>query len=49
MITFTLPASDLAYYDAGLKKFTVKPGSFDIMVGSSSEDIRLRSNLQVSE
>lgn len=49
MVSFTLRAGELAYYDAGLKRFTVKPGSFDIMVGSSSEDIRLRGKLQVSE
>jgi beta-glucosidase len=48
-ITFSLAANDLAYYDVASKKFVVKPGSFDIMVGSSSEDIRLREKLQVKE
>jgi len=48
-VTFSLPASGLAYYDTGAKKFTVRPGSFDIMIGSSSDDIRLRSKLQVNE
>jgi beta-glucosidase len=48
-VTFSLAASDLAYYDVASKKFVVKPGSFDIMVGSSSEDIRLRERLQVKE
>ncbi|HEY1343342.1 MAG TPA: glycoside hydrolase family 3 C-terminal domain-containing protein [Bryobacteraceae bacterium] len=48
-VTFTLPIADLAYYDAGARKFTVKPGAFDIMVGSSSDDIRLRAKLQVKE
>lgn len=46
-VTFSLPASDLAYYDTAAKKFTVKPGRFDIMIGSSSEDIRARSVLRV--
>jgi beta-glucosidase len=49
LVTFTLPAGELAYYDTGSKKFTLKPGSFEILVGSSSEDIRLRGKLQVSE
>ena len=47
-VTFTLPASDLAFYDVTAKKFVVKPGAFDIMVGSSSEDIRLKAVLQVN-
>jgi beta-glucosidase len=46
-VTFTLPAADLAFYDVGMKAFRVEPGAFDIMVGSSSEDIRFRDKLQV--
>jgi beta-glucosidase len=48
-VTFTLPASDLAYYDVASKKFTVKPGTFDIMVGSSSEEIRSRGKVEVKQ
>lgn len=47
-VTFTLPASDLAFYDVKTKKFVVEPGTFDIMVGSSSGDIRLKGKLQVN-
>jgi len=43
----TLPASQLAFWDIRSKKFTVEPGSFDVMVGSSSEDIRLSDRLLV--
>jgi beta-glucosidase len=46
-VTFTLPASDLAFYDVKTKKFVVEPGAFDIMVGSSSAEIRLKDKLQV--
>ena len=46
-VTFTLPAADLGFYDVKTKKFVVEPGTFDIMVGSSSEDIRLKDKLQV--
>ncbi|MBZ5617858.1 MAG: glycoside hydrolase family 3 C-terminal domain-containing protein [Acidobacteriia bacterium] len=46
-VTFTLPAADLAFYDVKTKQFVVEPGAFDIMVGSSSEDIRLRDKLLV--
>jgi beta-glucosidase len=44
-----LPASDLAYYDEASKHFIVKPGEFNVMAGSSSEDIRLKGKLQVKE
>jgi beta-glucosidase len=46
-VTFTLPASELAFYDVKTKKFVVEPGAFDIMVGNSSEDIRLQDRLLV--
>ena len=47
-VTFTLPASDLSYYDVVTRKFVVVPGMFDVMIGSSSEDIRLRTKLEVN-
>jgi beta-glucosidase len=46
-VSFTLPVSQLAYYDTRKAKFAVEPADFDLMVGSSSEDIRLRARLQV--
>jgi beta-glucosidase len=46
-VTFTLPANELAFYDVKTKKFVVEPGAFDIMVGSSSDDIRLQDKLLV--
>ena len=46
-ISFTLPVSQLSYYDTRKAKFAVEPGSFELLVGSSSEDIRLRAHLQV--
>jgi beta-glucosidase len=46
-VQFTLPASQLAYYDEHAKAFRVEPGAFDIRVGSASDDIRLRGQLEV--
>ena len=46
-VSFTLPPGDLAFYDVKTKKFVVEPGTYDIMVGSSSDDIRLKDKLQV--
>jgi beta-glucosidase len=45
-VTFTLTPADLALLDENLSP-VVEPGRFDIMVGSSSEDIRLRGNFEV--
>jgi beta-glucosidase len=46
-VTFTLAAKQLAYYDVGRHDFVVAPGRFDIMVGGSSADIRLRGQVEV--
>ena len=48
-ISFTLPVSQLSYYDTRKAKFAVEPGGFELLVGSSSEDIRLRAHLQVGD
>jgi beta-glucosidase len=44
--TFHLTPDDLALLDRDLKR-VVEPGEFRLMVGSSSEDIRLRGSFQV--
>ncbi len=41
-VTFTLPAEKLAYYDESAHSFVVKPGVFDVLVGSASDDIRAK-------
>jgi beta-glucosidase len=46
-VTLALPASALSYYDVTTHKFIVAPGTFDVMIGSSSVDIRLRTHLEV--
>lgn len=46
-VQFSLPISQLAFYDVRAKGFRVEPGVFDILVGSASDDIRLRSHLQI--
>ena len=48
-VTFKLPVSQLAFYDIRTKSFVVEPGSFRVMIGSSSEDIRLRTRLNVAQ
>ena len=46
-VTMELPAQKLAFYDVNSHRFVVNPGTFDIMVGSSSADIRRRGQLEV--
>jgi beta-glucosidase len=46
-ITFTLPHDHIAlrYWDEAKNEFTYAPGNVDLLVGSSSADIRLRGNV----
>ena len=46
-VTIALPASQLSYYDVTTHKFIVAPGIFKVMIGSASDDIRLRADLEV--
>ncbi|MDX2170476.1 MAG: glycoside hydrolase family 3 N-terminal domain-containing protein [Deltaproteobacteria bacterium] len=45
-VTFSLDPSQLAFFDAGMR-FVVEPGEFEVMVGASSADIRLRGRFAV--
>ncbi len=47
-VTFTLPAEKLAYYDETKHSFVVKPGAFEALVGSSSQDIRAQGQFTVA-
>ncbi len=47
-ITFTLFPEQLAFYDEHMR-LIVEPGIFEIMIGSSSEDIRLSGRFEVTE
>ncbi len=46
-VTFTLQAEKLAFYDVTTHGFVVEPGAFNVLVGSSSEDIRAKGQLEV--
>ncbi|GIV85151.1 MAG: beta-glucosidase [Candidatus Roseilinea sp.] len=45
-VTFHLPADALAFYDADLR-LVLEPGRIQVMVGSSSEDIRLTGAFEI--
>jgi beta-glucosidase len=46
-IIFNLTADDLAFLDTSMRR-VVEPGEFKIMIGSSSEDIRLHASLNIN-
>jgi beta-glucosidase len=49
-VRFSLvPAEDFHYYDEQRKAFAVKPGEFEIELGASSRDIRLKGRVVVIE
>ena len=45
-VSFTLGFADLALWDRNMR-FVVEPGTFQVMVGSSSEDIRLKGTFEI--
>ena len=46
LLAFTLTPQDLGLWNRD-NRFTVEPGTFTVMVGASSEDIRLRGTFEV--
>ena len=47
-ITFTIDNEKLSFYHGDLS-FNSEPGEFDLMIGSSSEDIRLKSTFELTD
>ncbi len=47
-VKFTLPISELSFYDIESNNFIVESGEFEIQIGSSSKDIRLREKFSVN-
>jgi beta-glucosidase len=46
-VSFQLPVNLLAFYDENLE-LVVEAGPVEVMLGSSSEDIRFTSSLEIS-
>ena len=46
-VTITVPGDKLSFYDEKTHQFIVEPGAFEVMVGSSSDDIRLKDKFTV--
>jgi beta-glucosidase len=46
-LTFKIPASEFSFYDTGTNDFKIEPGSWEIQIGSSSKDIRLKKTFTI--
>jgi beta-glucosidase len=47
-VTFTLPGQHLSFYDENKHAFVVEPGLFEVLVGGSTDDIRLKAQFSVT-
>lgn len=48
-ITMKINKDAFSFYDVATKKWIVEPGDFEIQIGSSSRDIRLKAKIKVIE
>jgi beta-glucosidase len=48
-VSFTLDQSALSFFDPGKKAWVAEPGAFEVLVGASSRDIRLRGGFSLVE
>jgi beta-glucosidase len=48
-IKFTLNENAFHYYKPDKKQWVVEPGEFNILIGSSSRDIRLKKKITIIE
>lgn len=48
-VHFVLSTSQLAFYHNNLKQWVVNPGMYKIMIGSSSDDIKVTNELKIVE
>jgi beta-glucosidase len=46
-LTFKIPASEFSFYDIETNDFKTEPGTWEIRIGSSSKDIRLRKTFTI--
>jgi len=46
-VTLSVTPRDLSYYDVHKQAWVLEPGTYDLMVGSSSADIRLKASVRV--
>ena len=48
-VTLEIPVSELRYWDKYKNSWQLEPGSIELLLGSSSGDIRLRTRCQIDK
>jgi beta-glucosidase len=48
-VSFTLDKNAFAFYDVAKRDWVVEPGSFEVLVGASSRDIRLKGTFDLTK
>ena len=43
-VEFVIPDSELAYYNVMLRRWVTEPGRYNLLIGSSSQDIRVKES-----
>ena len=46
-VSFTLDKEHLSFYDPSLKQWVAEPGEFEVLIGSSSRDIRAKASFSL--
>lgn len=47
-VTFSLPVEQLAFWDESQHAYVIRPGTFDVMVGSASDDPRVKGSFEIT-
>jgi beta-glucosidase len=47
-VNFALPIEQLSYWDTSKHAYVINPGTFDLMVGSASDDVRQKGSFEVT-
>jgi beta-glucosidase len=49
-VTFVIkPSRDLRYYDTERKAYAVDPGRYEVQIGASSADIRVKREMRIAD
>ena len=48
-LKFAITAGDLSYYEPEIANWLTEPGNYQVLIGSSSRDIRLRAEIKLSD
>jgi beta-glucosidase len=47
-VTFTIDPRAMSFYSVAKKNWVAEPGAFEVLVGASSRDIRLKGNFELA-